>query len=524
MRSVKLIALALSALTLIAAVPAAAEDTAAAVQSGVEPTVGVGMYVRTDALDTRRFSSLTVSAGGFDFGYSDGTTFTKLFSYGGSEIVILPAAEATFSAGGEAASAGAGNIGVYAVRRASYTSFSAALAAAGEGSHVVVTNNGYELRAQCSAEAYGAVRETGITVLDRSSGRMLFRYERGDMPFALKSASAGVVSFPMKHYSGKEYTCEYPGFFEYTVSDGMLRMVNRLGLESYTKCVMANEIGVDFSVETRKAFSVLARTAATNGKHVREGYDVCPCEACCQVYYGTFRMGEENNAIVDSTRGLIATYKEEPIAVLYHGANGGASCSSVAAWGGTEVPYLKSVFLENDEMEADSRWNLTFTKSEFFDYLTSRYRFSSLADDNISMKILETDPYGSDYITVLSVSDGSGNSVRIDTAERVRASCGFKSANFKIEYTADTDVLTAEGKVEKKTVRGVMTADGYKEFDGFGEFYGDITPDKVTVSGIGAGHGVGFSATGGEKLAREGYGYEYILSFFFCDTKLTALY
>lgn len=523
MKSVKLIALALSALAVIAAMPASAESAAQGTNLG-EPVVGVGMYVRTDALDTRRFSAMTVSEGGFDFGFSDGEVFTKLFSYSGSETVILPTAEAEFSAGAESAAAQTGNIGIYAVCRAVYPGFSQALAAAGEGCHVAVTERGFELRAECPAGTPGAVWETGITVLERSSGRILFRYERTDHPFALKSASGGVVSFPMKHYSGKEYTCEYPGFFEYTVSDGMLRMVNRLGLESYTKCVMANEIGVNFSVETRKAFSVLARTAATNGKHVREGYDVCPCEACCQVYYGIFRMGEENNAIVDSTRGLIATYKGEPIAVLYHGANGGASCSSVAAWGGSEVPYLKSVFLENDEMEADSRWNITFTKSEFYDYLTSRYRFSSLADDNISMKILETDPYGSDYITVLSVSDGSGNSVRINTAERVRASCGFKSANFKVGYTADMEVLTAEGRVEKKTVSGVMTADGYKEFEGFGDSYGDIAPDKVTVSGIGSGHGVGFSATGGEKLAREGYGYKYILSFFFCDTVLTPLY
>ena len=119
MKSVKLIALALSALAVIAAMPASAESAAQGTNLG-EPVVGVGMYVRTDALDTRRFSAMTVSEGGFDFGFSDGEVFTKLFSYSGSETVILPTAEAEFSAGAESAAAQTGNIGIYAVCRAVY--------------------------------------------------------------------------------------------------------------------------------------------------------------------------------------------------------------------------------------------------------------------------------------------------------------------------------------------------------------------------------------------------------------------
>ena len=61
---------------------------------------------------------------------------------------------------------------------------------------------------------------------------------------------------------------------------------------------------------------------------------------------------------------------------------------------------------------------------------------------------------------------------------------------------------------------------GYKAFEGFDEKYvmssGETySPETVTVHGQGVGHGVGFSATGSEKLARDGYSYKYILSCFF---------
>ena len=84
--------------------------------------------------------------------------------------------------------------------------------------------------------------------------------------------------------------------------------------------------------------------------------------------------------------------------------------------------------------------------------------------------------------------------------------------------------LTANG-METKTVSGVMTAEGYKEFNGFNDEYVTadgkvIAPDKVTVKGKGVGHGVGFSAIGSEQLAKDGYNYKYIIGFFFNGTKL----
>lgn len=500
-----------------------------------EPTVRVGMYVVTPVLNTTRFYSENKSASGFDFGFSSGESFTKAFSLSNTAIILLPQVNASI-ANGKVTADNKGNIGAYSAVIGSYSSYSAAASAAkSKNGFVAIVKGGYEARAYASNSSEAAKKASGgrtvaspvsggLTVLD-ANGDIILMYEDTTRSFAIRAQNGGTVNFPMLHHSGNVNYYDYRGFFEYSVENGRLKMINVLGLEEYTKCVMANEIGTKYSVETRKAFSVLARTVAMRSRHTRRGLDfnVCNNESCCQVYHGVYRMSEENNAIVDATRGLICTYEGSPISAAYHNSNGGASCSSVAAWGGSEVPYLTTVF--HEEYNDGDKWELTFTKHEFYDYLTSRSSFSVLEDDDISMKILETDPYGSDYITILSVSDGSGNVIEVETSEDVRRSCGFTSANFTLEYSANVEVLTADGTIETRPVSSVLTADGYREFEGFGESYKttmgvEITPDTVTVDGAGVGHGVGFSATGSEKLSKDGYSYKYILEFFFNGTVL----
>ena len=532
MRYVKrsLIALLVCAV-LVTALPVG--GTGYAEQSGVSTanegqTVRVGMYVKTSVLDTRRFSARNSSQSGFELGYSDGSGFHQIFKTTAKEIIILPCVNAEIDYGsvsGDGA-AGGGNFIACSKTVSRHSSYSAAASAAKkyEGGFVAAVNGGFEAR---TSSPTGTPESGSIAVLDVEKQSILFVFADPSRTFALRASGDGAVTLPMKHRSGSVNNYEYPGYFEYSVEDGLLRMINCLGLELYTKCVMANEIGGGFTKETRRAFSILARTFALGHKHSEQGFDVCPNSACCQVYAGFFRMSEENNAIVDSTSGLICVYNGKPITVLYTGANGGASCSSVAAWGGNEVPYLTTVFLENDDIEESSKWEKVFTRTEFYDYLSSRASFAALADDEITMKILDTDPYGSDYITVLSVSDGGGNTVTIENSEKVRSAVGFSSANFKIKYVTDTEVLTSDGTVSERRIEGIMTAEGYKEFDGFGDSYeliegGSIAPDKVIISGVGSGHGVGFSATGSEKLSLEGYNYKYILNFFFNGTEIVS--
>ncbi len=527
LKSYRIIALALALVLCFSAVSRVA--TVATADESVEPIVRVGMYADAPLLDTRRFSSNNISQTGFDIGTTDGEHFNTLFSLDNKSVILLSQVNARI-VGDRCVADENGGIGAYSAVIGRFQSFSSAQSAAKKhDGFVAIVNGGFEARkcpsntANESKTASGGMNVAspvsgGITVIDAESANILFTFENTSAKLAIRARNGGAVKIPMKHYSGAENRFEYIGFFEYTVSSGLLYMVNCLGLEDYTKCVMANEIGTNVSTETRKAFSILARTVPIASKHSGRGFNVCNNEACCQVYFGIYRMSEENNAIVDSTRGLVCRYNGKPINVLYHNSNGGASCSSVAAWGGNEVPYLTTVFQE--ELAGGDKWEHEYTQREFFEYLTSRKTFSGLSDDDISMKILAKDPYGSDYITVLSVSDGSGNTVTVETSETVRNAMGYTSANFEIHYSVDMEIVTAEGKVEQRPVSGIMTADGYKALEGFGDTIRtaagvSVNADKVVIKGSGIGHGVGFSATGSEKLARDGYNYKYILTSFF---------
>lgn len=510
----------------LAALPNENQNTVSAASSNSH-IVRVGMYAATTT-DTRLFSAKTESSSGFEMGVSSGTSFTKLFSISNKTIYILPQVNADFQ-NGNCVKTDNGNVGAYSEYVGSFGDYASARAKANAmGGFVAVVKGGYEVRIKPSTSSKGKNRAPvagGLMVLNEK-GKILLTFEDTSRKFALRGHSGKSVSFPMMNRYGVSNTYDYMGFFEYSVSEGLLFMVNCLGLEDYTKCVMANEIGTNVSVETRKAFSVLARTVPLNKKHSDKGFDVCCNSACCQVYKGLYQLSSENNSIVESTTGIYCAYEGAPISVLYHNSNGGASCSSVAAWGGDEIPYLTTVFL--DESGESDKWTYEFTKQEFYEYIGSRYTFNAISDDEISMKILETDPYGSGFITVLSVSDGSGNTIEVTTSESIRSASGFDSANFQIAYSSDLLTVNSDGLAETQTVSGVVTADGYKEFDGFTQDYKTIqgtsvAPDKVTINGEGVGHGVGFSAVGSEQLAKDGYGYEYILQFFFNGTKLKSL-
>ncbi len=498
-------------------------------------TVRVGLYYNTSRADTTRFSSKnTSSTNGFEVGYSVNSSFRDLFSISSKSVIILPQMNANLNlSSGSGSATSVGNVGAYSAIIGSFSTAEEAFSAASAypSGFVAVVKGGFEARSHPSLSAAKVTEASGnpmvshpvsggLTVVDAKTGRVVFTFEDVTRRFAIRAKNGGSVAIP----TGDSTLRNYLGFFEYSVSGGKLWMINCLPLETYTKCVMSVEIGTNYSVENRKAFSLLIRTYAIAGKH-GSSFNVCPT-TCCQVYPGTFRMSEENNKIVDSTRGMYLTYDGRPISAQYHVSNGGATCSSLAAWGSKTVPYLTTVF--QPENNGGLKWTHTYTKEEFFKYLKSRSTFSSLSDSDITMKILKTDPYGSDYVTHLSVTDGSGNTVEVKSAEKVRTALAYKSANFDVEYTAEVKVLGADGKVTTKEISGVLTEDGYKPFESFADSYlttsGEtLGASKITITGAGSGHGVGYSVWGAEQLARDGYNFKHILNVYYQGTTISKV-
>lgn len=380
---------------------------------------------------------------------------------------------------------------------------------------------------------------TTVTVYD-STNKPLFQIDSKNSALGIRSQNNMPTTIPLNPPTGTTAYSHY-GLFEISGASGKLTLINYIDLENYVKSVMPYEIGSNASDEVTKAFSILVRTVALRmTKHDKYGFDVCN-QSCCQVYRGTERQNERLNRIVDSTKGYILTYDGEPISCSYNYSNGGASCSSAAAWGGSPLPYLTTVFLEEPADKAVT-WTRVFTPSEFYSRIKESAVFSTLRGSVTNVEILETDLFGSEHVTSLLVEDTYNNAVTVKNASNVRSSLGLTSSNFTVQFGVKAKVIKSnkEGSTEENSeniaketsyATFLVSSNGKAEITNLGQelkvidakSVKTVKAEHIILNGKGVGHGVGYSQVGAERLVEEGYDYAYTLSFFFPGSVLTKI-
>jgi len=125
-------------------------------------------------------------------------------------------------------------------------------------------------------------------------------------------------------------------------------VVNELPLEDYLLGVVPNELSpTTFAeLEALKAQAVAARTYVVRnmGQSKNEGYDICASDAC-QVYMGQGSEQPLSTQAVTETRGVIATYKDQPINALYSSTCGGRTEDAENIFD-EKFPYLVSTLCE----------------------------------------------------------------------------------------------------------------------------------------------------------------------------------
>src|ERR1051326_2719688 len=125
-------------------------------------------------------------------------------------------------------------------------------------------------------------------------------------------------------------------------------VVNELPLEDYLSGVVPNELSPTTygEIEALKAQAVAARTYAVRnlGQSKSEGYDICASDTC-QVYLGAGSEHPLSTQAVVETRGVIATYKDEPINALYSSTCGGRTEDAENIFD-EKLPYLVSTICE----------------------------------------------------------------------------------------------------------------------------------------------------------------------------------
>lgn len=274
--------------------------------------------------------------------------------------------------------------------------------------------------------------------------------------------------------------------------------VREMFLEQYLEGVVAAEMPAEFEIEALKAQAVAARTyvygrmnktyAPQNDTH--NGADICTDSAHCQAWidreeiqnkWGFFKKQEYWGKIeraVKETEGIIIMHEGKVVNPVFHANSGGKTENSEDVWNGVEVPYLKSVKSEGEEVCPGYKVVTAFSNEEVVSILEKEYTGIKINKEKLFEDIKVLDYTVGGRVNTLEI----GNVTMKGTDFRKLLS--LRSANFSME----------EGK-----------------------------NGELVVTTLGYGHGVGMSQWGANNLAKNGGSYEEIIKYYYKGVSLSAI-
>ena len=266
--------------------------------------------------------------------------------------------------------------------------------------------------------------------------------------------------------------------------------IEQVNIDDYLCNVVSAEMPADYEVEALKAQAIVARTYTVykilNKKH--DNADICDDSTCCQAWISKddrlARWKESKREsnwqkicdCVNSTKGKIITYDNQPINAFFHSNSGGVTEIPVNVWGGTGYPYLQSVETSGEDAYTQYSSEIVLTQEELINKLKEKYSDISIDFSNDEdIKILE-------YTESTRVKTVKFGNYELSGVE-ARTLFGLRSTNFEI------------------------TKDG----------------DKIKFSVKGYGHGVGMSQTGADSMAKQGSTAEEIIKHFYTGVEINDI-
>ena len=531
--------------------------TRAAVE--VDPTIKVGIFYGSNALPGANLLNDTGS--GYRLGYyDDDRVFQQLAATGETAISVVKTQNVYYGTVGNWAGyydsiTSSIAVGCWHLKLpGSYSSYDEAYAAASaySGGFAAWIDGEWQARvgAWLDKESVQAAQTQlglddaeivgtssyAVSVVKTGTSQILFQFDGGSgrslgiQPGLDDSVKTETI------FKGNTY---YGGFQYQRVSGGNLTVSNVIGLEDYVQGVIVQEMSSSWPLEALKAQAVSARTYAYRnyvaGKHQSQGFDICNT-IDCQVYYGMDAVTASSSRAVEETYGEYAWYNGSLIEAVYSSHDGGATESAVNVWG-SNVDYLIGKY---DPYEASVvskvpgyNWTVTYTAQELTDLLNSKgYTNSGIVDFQVTktsptgnaIEITFTDSSGkswskirdacrtflnlrSIHYTVSASSSGGGTSggsytVNGDgTLSSLDGAYAIDGSGATSKLSGSVYVIDGSGQVSQAASSGGGTASG-----------GDLV---FTITGSGWGHNVGMSQWGAYAMAKQGYTYRDILTFYY---------
>lgn len=453
----------------------------------------------------------------------------------------------------------------------------AAAAAAGYGGFVAWIDGAYQVRIgnYNSKEEAQRVLENlpdpaqvvgtsayGMSVVKTGTNQILFQFDDGE------SGRLGIL--PDVTGAGEARTWfsgyKYRGGFQYhRRSGGNLTVVNVVGLEDYVNGVVCYEMGREWPLEALKAQALCARTYVLKNlnKHDSYGFDICT-SASCQVYHGMgsnkadYGPSPVSMQAVAETAGMVATYNGKLAETFFSSSFGGASEDAKYVWGTdtvNEYPYLRGV---EDPYEADlndrnekSPWTVRYTAAQLTQQLQ---KYGLGVGTSVQGLELTYSQLGNVIRVVIRWANGQSNTITPQSKPGIRSVFDVNSIRFTINgmesgedlrpstggdiFVNDTGkldgldgkyVLSGAGSVSRLeggayAIQGTGTISelgGNTAVTQPGSGIVTVSGNTYTFNGGGWGHQVGLSQYGANAMARRGFTYDEIITFYFPGVRVT---
>jgi len=293
------------------------------------------------------------------------------------------------------------------------------------------------------------------------------------------SSPSGLVSWGKQKYQGELQLLTSP---HHRSCD----LVNSISLENYLTTLLAKEMNGTWPLEALKAQAVAARTYAF--ERVKKGISLdeklyhLESSERDQVSGHYYDRTDKTIRAAEETEGVILVTPSGRVApAFFHSKCGGKTLRPDQVWGGVEEGY-RSVECQFCKKTGTKDWRQKI-KNE---------KLSSMLDQVLKKYYLEEKGVGE----LKLMSDSLENS-------EVRIYAGDKLHIVKKAYLRNT------------VGRDLLPSNNFKIEQNENEFH---------FEGAGYGHGVGLCQLGALELAKRGYNYRQILSFYFPRHKLKKAY
>lgn len=289
------------------------------------------------------------------------------------------------------------------------------------------------------------------------------------------SSPTGLISWGKHKYQGELHLVSNP-------QKKNCDLVNSIPLEAYITTLLAKEMNGTWPVEALKAQAVAARTYAYD--RLKKPHNLYHLESSekDQVSGTFFDVTDKTLKAAKETEGEILVGPSGKIApAFFHSKCGGKTLRPDQVWGGVEEGYrsVPCTFCQNTGMKD---WNHRLQNrklTQMVDQVLKKYYADEMRDSQIRL-----------------MPDSMANSeLRLYAGDRLHI-------------------------IKKSYLRNLAG----RELLPSNNFVMSMKNGNVHVEGQGYGHGVGLCQLGALELAKRGYDYRQILSFYFPRHKIKAAY